>query len=58
MGRKPPIILDDAMSATEMADILRQIVFTAAHGWERSVRLTRGARDILVEALREYGKPY
>lgn len=51
MSRKPNPALVGEMSESQIADVLRRMVFTAARDWQRSVRMTRGARDLIVAAL-------
>jgi hypothetical protein len=44
--------LDASMSGEEIARELERMVFTAARGWTRAVRIDREVRDMLVRALR------
>jgi hypothetical protein len=53
MGRPANTRLSDDMSGKELSDTLGQMVFTAARDWQRSVTMTRGARDMIVAALRK-----
>lgn len=53
MGRRPNIELDGSQGPHEMARLLRQIVFTAAHGWRRSVSIDQDARRLLVSLLEQ-----
>jgi hypothetical protein len=47
------VILEDTMSHSQIADALDKMIFTAAHGWVRSVRMDRNVRNMFVRILRE-----
>ena len=50
-GRRPNIQLDRSMSPAIIARALDNIVFTAAHDWQRAVSIDEDVRDRIVEAL-------
>lgn len=51
-GGRKNLELTDTMGITEIADALDKLVFTAAHGWQRSISIDRNVRDALVRRLR------
>lgn len=44
--------LDGTMSHREIADRLHAMIFTAARGWTRTVRMDGDVRDLIVQTLR------
>lgn len=44
--------IDGTMSHRQIADALDAMIFTAAHGWTRTVRMDESVRDLIVSTLR------
>jgi hypothetical protein len=51
-GPRASLELNDAMGVLQVADALEQMIFTAARGWTRTVRMDQNTRDMLVRSIR------
>ena len=49
-----PIAIMPLGDHRELIAKLKPLVFTAAHSWQRSIKITRTERDVLVDALSVY----
>ena len=49
---EPMLDLTGEMSQRQIADALDAMIFTAAHGWTRTVKIDGDVRDLIVTTLR------